>query len=318
MSDIGEFDSGDHAFTASRIKGQRTEPMYSGALSFMRRLYSRDLSGVDVAVTGIPFDLATSHRPGARLGPQAIRRASANLAWAPHFPSGISVFDKLSVIDYGDLVFDPGRPHQIPAQIEAHAAKILATGASMVSLGGDHFVSHPLLKAHAAIHGPVALIHFDAHSDTWVDDDDRIDHGTMFYHAAKQGLIDPARSIQIGLRTYNPDHHGYHILEAPWVHNHGPAAVIEQIKATVGDHKAYLSFDIDGLDPAFAPGTGTPVVGGLSTAQALEILRGLGDINWIGMDVVEVAPPYDVSDITALAAATLAFEYLCLRAGRAA
>ena len=318
MSDLSEFDRGDHAFTAGTVKGRRTEPMYSGALSFMRRLYSHDLSGVDVAITGIPFDLATSHRPGARLGPQAIRRASANLAWAPHFPSGVSVFEDLAVIDYGDLVFDPGRPHEIPALIEAHAAKILAAGASMVSLGGDHFVSHPLLKAHAAVHGPVALVHFDAHSDSWVDDADRIDHGTMFYHAVNDGLIDPACSIQIGLRTYNPDHHGYTIVDAPWVHSHGPQAVIERVKATVGNRKAYLSFDIDGLDPAFAPGTGTPVVGGLSTAQAVEILRGLATINWIGMDLVEVAPPYDVSDITALAAATLVFEYLCLCARRQA
>ena len=318
MSDLGEFETGDHAFTANDTRGSWTEPMYSGALSFMRRRYSRDLAGVDVAITGIPFDLATSHRPGARFGPQAIRRASANLAWAPHFPTGIEVFERLAVVDYGDLVFDPGRPAEIPARIEAHAAHILAAGSSMVSLGGDHFIAGPLLAAHAAVHGPLALVHFDAHSDSWTDDADRVDHGTMFYHAAKAGVIDPAASVQIGIRTFNPDRHGFNIIDAPAVHSFGPAALAARILEIVGGRKAYLSFDIDGLDPAFAPGTGTPVVGGLSTAQALAILRDLGAIDWVGMDLVEVAPAYDVSDITALAAATLVFEYLALLAGRRA
>jgi agmatinase len=158
----------------------------------------------------------------------------------------------------------------------------------------------------------LSLIHFDAHSDTWSDDDGRIDHGTMFFHAAREGVVDPARSVQIGLRTTNDDTLGFSVLDAPWVHAHGPDAAAAEIKRVVGGHKAYLTFDIDCLDPAFAPGTGTPVCGGLSTHQALQIVRGLAGIDLVGMDLVEVAPAYDVGDITALAGATLAHEFLCV------
>jgi len=160
---------------------------------------------------------------------------------------------------------------------------------------------------------PLSLIHFDAHSDTWEDPStESISHGTMFYKAIKEGLIDPKRSVQIGIRTWNDDFMGVPILDAPWVHYHGPGAVITEIKRIVGQHPAYLTFDIDCLDPAFAPGTGTPVCGGLSTAQALAIIRGLTDMNLIGMDVVEVAPAYDHSQITALAAAHIACDFICL------
>jgi agmatinase len=162
----------------------------------------------------------------------------------------------------------------------------------------------------------LSLIHFDAHSDTWADEDDRIDHGTMFYHAAKQGVVDPATSVQIGLRTTNHDTMGFSVLDARWVHENGIAAVVDKIKATVGDKPAYLTFDIDCLDPSYAPGTGTPVCGGLTTYQAIEILRGLAGINLIGMDIVEVAPTYDVGEITALAGAALAMEMLYLYACR--
>jgi agmatinase len=203
-------------------------------------------------------------------------------------------------------------------QVEAHALKILASGAGMLTFGGDHFITYPLLKAHARYHGPMALVHFDAHTDTWDDEDGRLDHGTMFTRALKEGLIDADSSVQIGIRTHNEDTRGVRILDAPWVHKNTAQTVIEQIRETVGDTPAYLTFDIDCLDPAFAPGTGTPVVGGLSSAQALAILRGLGDLNFIGADVVEVAPAYDHADITAIAAATIAHDYLVLMAQKKA
>jgi len=196
----------------------------------------------------------------------------------------------------------------------AHIRQILASGATPLSLGGDHFVTYPILRAIAKQHGPVALLHFDAHPDTWPDDGKRLDHGSMFLRAKNEGLIDTAKSVQVGIRTYNDSDHGFDILTAPWIHRHGVDAALEAIVQRVGDSPVYLTFDIDCLDPAFAPGTGTPVPGGLSSAQALEIVRGLGALNFVGMDVVEVAPAYDVSEITALAAATVAHDFLCLLA----
>ena len=307
-------DHNDFAFAHESRYGSVSEPTYGGALSFMRRKYTRELDGVDVAVSGVPLDLATTNRPGARFGPAGIRAASAQIAWARPHGYDFDPLDRLAVIDYGDCLFDFGRPEQVPERIEAHAKTILDAGVSMLTLGGDHFISYPLLRAHAEVHGTLSLLHFDAHSDTWSDEDGRIDHGTMFYHAAKQGLIDPARSVQVGLRTYNAETHGFNILDARWVHRNGPEAAVAEIRRILGDHKTYLTFDIDCLDPAFAPGTGTPVCGGLSTAQTIEIFRGLAGVNLIGMDVVEVAPIYDVGQITALAGATLAAEYLCLLA----
>ncbi len=308
-------DHNDYAFAHENPYGSVNEPTYGGALSFMRRKYTRELDGVDVAVSGVPLDLATTNRPGARFGPAGIRAASAQIAWARPQGYDFDPLDRLAVIDYGDCLFDFGRPEQVPERIEAHAKTILDAGVSMLTLGGDHFISYPLLRAHAEVHGTLSLLHFDAHSDTWAEEaEGRIDHGTMFYHAAKQGLVDPARSVQVGLRTHNDETHGFNILDARWVHRNGPEAAVAEIRRILGDHKTYLTFDIDCLDPAFAPGTGTPVCGGLSTAQTIEIFRGLAGVNLIGMDVVEVAPIYDVGQITALAGATLAAEYLCLLA----
>ncbi len=308
-------DRNDYAFTRESHYGSVSEPTYGGALSFLRRKYTRELDGVDVAVSGVPLDLATTNRPGARFGPAGIRAASAQIAWARPHGYDFDPLDRLAVIDYGDCLFDFGRPEQVPERIEAHAKTILDAGVSMLTLGGDHFISYPLLRAHAEVHGTLSLLHFDAHSDTWTDEaEERIDHGTMFYYAAKQGLVDPARSVQVGLRTYNAETHGFNILDARWVHRNGPEAAVAEIRRILGGHKTYLTFDIDCLDPAFAPGTGTPVCGGLSTAQTIEIFRGLAGVNLIGMDVVEVAPVYDVGQITALAGATLAAEYLCLLA----
>ncbi len=305
---------GDHAFTARSLYGTRAEHTYSGALSFLRRRYTRDLDGVDVAVTGIPLDLATTNRPGTRFGPAGIRAASAQLSWGPPWPWGFDPTERLAIIDYGDCSFDFGRPEGIPAKIEAHAEAILRHDVSLLCLGGDHFLTLPLLRAHAKRHGPLALIHFDAHSDTWKDEEGRMDHGTMFFHAAREGIVIPERSVQIGIRTHNSDPMGFTWLDAGWVHEHGTDAVIAETRKIVGDHPAYLTFDIDCLDPSFAPGTGTPVVGGLSTFQAQSIIRGLGDVNLIAMDIVEVAPAYDHAEMTSLAAASLALDYLCLRA----
>ena len=184
----------------------------------------------------------------------------------------------------------------------------------MLTFGGDHYVTYPLLLAHAERFGkPLSLIHFDAHCDTWPDaSSDSLNHGTMFYKAVKEGLIDPEHSVQVGIRTWNDDFMGINILDAPTVHALGAQATLERILSIVGDRPCYLTFDIDCLDPAFAPGTGTPVPGGLTSAQALQIIRGIGAVDLIGADVVEVSPAYDQSDITALAAAHIALDLLCV------
>ena len=303
----------DNAFTARDLKGTIPHaPSYAGALSFLRRKYSRDLEGVDVAVTGIPLDSATSNRPGSRFGPRAIRAISSSLSWARPWPWEIDPLEELNIVDYGDCQFDYGDPLSITPFIEKHISGILEAGTAALVFGGDHYITYPVIKAYAKHHGTLSLVHFDAHSDTWPDDGKRVDHGTMFYHAVKEGLVDDSRSAQIGLRTTNDEPMGFNILDARWVHEHGPAAVAEKVREIVADNKVYLTFDIDCLDPSFAPGTGTPVCGGLSTYQALEIIRGLAGINLVGMDVVEVAPAYDVGEITAFAGATLAMEFLCL------
>jgi agmatinase len=305
----------DNAFTGP-LKGGAMEPTYGGALSFMRRRYSRDLAGVDAVVWGIPFDQATTNRPGARFGPQAIRRASAIFDGDPQYPFHADPFATLVVVDYGDAYFDYARPMDFAAAIEAEAAKIIAGGAQLFSLGGDHFVTYPLLKAHAAKHGPLALVQFDAHQDTWPDRHGTISHGTFVARAVKEGLIDAGRSIQVGIRTHAPDDCGIAILGPEAIDTLGTAGMAERIRERVGEMKAYLTFDIDCLDPAFAPGTGTPVAGGLSSREALAILRGLGPIDFAGGDVVEVAPAYDHADITAIAASSVAMYYLGLLAER--
>lgn len=310
----------DNAFTGADAYGTvKGSPSYAGALSFMRRRYSRDLDGVDVAVCGIPLDTATTNRPGARFGPRGIRAASAGISWERPWPWDFDPFDELSVVDYGDCEFDAGRPETIVPFIENYYDQLLDSGVSTLTLGGDHFVTYPVLRAYAKKHGPLSLVHFDAHSDTWGEEQQRLDHGTMFYHAVKEGLVDDRRSVQIGLRTTNDEPLGFNILDARWVHENGPQAVAAETRRIVGESPVYLTFDIDCLDPGYAPGTGTPVCGGLSTHQALEIVRGLAGIQLVGMDLVEVAPVYDVGEITSLAGASLAAEFLCVyAAGRRA
>jgi agmatinase len=305
----------DNAFTGP-LKGGAMEPTYSGALSFMRRRYTRELAGVDAVVWGIPFDQATTNRPGARFGPQAIRRASAIFDGDPQHPFKLDPFETLTVIDYGDAYFDYGKPMEFAETIEAEASRILASGAQLFSLGGDHFVTYPLIKAHATKYGPLALVQFDAHQDTWAGDSDRISHGAFVGRAVREGLIDAAKSIQIGIRTEAPEDCGIEIITAGEIDTLGAAGIAARINERVGEASAYLTFDIDCLDPAFAPGTGTPVAGGLSSREALAILRALGSIDFIGGDVVEVAPAYDHADITAIAASTVAMYYLGLLAER--
>lgn len=303
----------DMAFTREDLKGPSYELTFGGATSFLRRKYTKDLTGVDIAVTGVPFDQAVTNRPGTRLGPRAIREASA--LQAPDAPYGwdFDVLSEFAIADYGDLAFDYGHVSQFPAALTAHIKTILDAGAASVVLGGDHYISFPILKAYAEKYGPISLLQFDAHTDTWADDDmDRIDHGTMFYKAVKSGIVDPGTSVQVGIRTTNEDTMGVNIIDAREVHEKGPQATVAKIKEILGDRPCYLTFDIDALDPAFAPGTGTPVWGGLTSAQTSIMLRDLAGINIMGGDVVEVSPPFDTTGATAIAGAHVATEILSL------
>jgi len=308
----------DHAFTSKSLTSAATDPTFAGALSFMRRRFTKNLKGVDVAVWGIPFDAATSNRPGARFGPQAIRRASAIFDNDPQYPFSRDLFAEMAVIDYGDCLLDYGNHHKTPATIERESAKILASGAFLLTLGGDHFITWPLLKAHAARHGPLALVQFDAHQDTWFDDNKRIDHGSFVARAVRDGIIDPAHSIQVGIRTHAPEDFGIRLLYGHEVEEMTATEIARTILDHAGGRPAYLTFDIDCLDPAFAPGTGTPVAGGPSSAKILSVLSRLGSLDIRGADVVEVAPAYDHADITAIAGATVAMYMLGLRAERQA
>lgn len=304
----------DQAFTRETLRGQSYENTFGGAVSFLRRRYTKDLTGVDLAVTGVPFDQAVTNRPGTRLGPRAIREASALQAFdAPYGWDGYDPMSELDIVDYGDLAFDYANVPAFPGALQAHVAGILKAGAGTITLGGDHYISFPILKAYAEKFGPLSLLQFDAHTDTWPDDDmDRVDHGTMFYKAVKAGLVDPGRSVQVGIRTVNDDTLGVNIIDAREVHERGPVETARKIKEILGDSKTYVTFDIDGLDPAFAPGTGTPVWGGLTSGQAAIILRDLAGINMVGGDVVEVSPPFDTSGATAVAGAHVAMELICL------
>ena len=307
------------------LYGMVLEPTYSGVTTFFRRASSQNLKGVDLAVTGIPLDTATTNRPGARFGPRAVRTASTMIAWEKPYGLDFNPVDRLAMVDYGDCHFDFGKPEAAVQEMIDHISGIIDQGPGVLTIGGDHFVSDPVLKAYAKKYQePISLIHFDAHTDTWEvgegidpgEEEGRIDHGTMFYHAVKEGIVDPKKSMQIGIRTENPDTLDFNILDAPWVHKNGIEQVIQKTLEVVGDRPVYMTFDIDCLDPSYAPGTGTPVCGGLTSHQAMSIIRGLSGINLIGMDVVEVAPAYDVGEITALAAAQIAMEMVSIYAAK--
>ena len=303
----------DTAFTRKGLRGLAAENAFGGATSFLRRSYTKDLTGVDLAITGVPFDQAVTHRSGTRFGPRAIREASALQPYDPPHGWGTSPLDDMAIIDYGDLAFDYARVADFPDRLTDHIRTILAAGPGTITLGGDHYITLPILKAYAEKFGPLSVIQFDAHSDLWQDDDmTRIDHGTMMYKAVKLGLVDPARSVQIGIRTQCDDYLGFNVIDARALHEAGTAAAVARIKAVVGTNPTYLTFDIDALDPAFAPGTGTPVWGGLASWQAAALLRDLAGINLVGGDVVEVSPPYDPTGATAIAGAHVAYDLICL------
>ena len=268
-----------------------------------------------IAIAGIPLDIGTSNRSGARFGPQAIRQASRMLVDGDHPTWPVDPRD-LGLSDIGDFRIALGDIPQSLRLIEAQAAGV----DHLVALGGEHGITLALLRALARRRGPLALVHFDAHVDTWPQNFGQIyAHGSVFHHAIEEQLVEPTRMIQIGIRSpveravVDWTHaRGVMSVTAEEVHLRGPQAIAEQIRGVVRDAPCYLSFDVDALDPAFAPGTGTPEIGGLASWQAQSIMRRLEGLRFVGMDVVEVAPAYDVAEITALAAATMVYEYLAL------
>jgi agmatinase len=294
--------------------------MYANIFSYLGKPLTRNLDDGDVFVVGLPYDLATTGRSGTRSGPAAIRQASAALRWEENrWPWDFSVFERLRIVDYGDLEFPSGNHQGLLSENETHYAKILGAGKATLSFGGDHFVTLPLLRAHHKQHGKLAMIHFDAHTDTYPEEGSNYNHGSMFYHAPREGLIDAEQSIQIGIRTeYTEDRHEFDVITASEANDVPVDVIAERIKNRVGTLPCYITFDIDCLDPAYAPGTGTPVIGGLTSDRALKIIRGLKGINLVGMDLVEVAPSYDHAEITALAGATLGLEMIYLLASNKA
>jgi agmatinase len=270
-----------------------------------------------VCVAGIPFDLGTTNRAGARFGPAAIRHASRMLVDGDHPLHWVNP-SVLHLADIGNFAIALGDIAASLLQIEEQAARIK----HLVAFGGDHGITLPLLRALAKRGGPPALIHLDAHVDTWPENFGQTHaHGSVFYHAISEGLVEPRRMIQVGIRSpVQREVHdwtlarGVVMITAQDVHERGTAAIAEQIRQLVGDAPVYLSFDIDVLDPAFAPGTGTPEIGGLASWQVQALMRRLRGLRFIGMDLVEVCPAHDVAEVTALAGATVAWEYLCLLA----
>jgi agmatinase len=298
-------------------------PRFAGIRTYMRAPHVTDLDGVDAAIYGIPFDTATSYRTGARFGPEAIRSASALIR--PFHPvHDLNVVEALSVVDYGDLPVSPGDTERTYGQVEEGLAPLVAAGVFPLALGGDHSVTLPELRALAKRHGPLALVQLDAHADTWeAYFGQKYFHGTTFKRAVEEGLLDAAASVQAGMRgsVYAASdlgtarELGFTVIESEDLRALGPERYGELVLAKVGERPVFLSFDIDFLDPAFAPGTGTPEVAGFSSAEALGFLRALRGIQLTGADVVEVSPAYDgPGQPTALAAANVVFELLALRA----
>lgn len=292
----------------------------------MRLPYRTDLDGVDVAIVGVPFDSGTSYRSGTRLGPREIRAQSSLIRTYSH-ALGVAPFERLRVIDAGDVDASPVDIEMAHKAIEARFSDIATAGVTALAVGGDHSISLPILRALARVHGPLGLVQFDSHIDTWDEDfGSKLFHGSPFYYAVTEGLVDPGRFVQVGIRgpMYGPEdfafqtQHGITVLDIDTVHREGVEAVVRRIRAVLGTRPAYVTFDIDAVDPAFAPGTGTPEVGGLTSHQAQQLLRGLAGLAFVGADIVEVAPPFDgPGHITSLLAANLLFELLCVMALRA-
>lgn len=299
-------------------------PRFSGVRTFMRLPNTHDLENADAAIVGAPFDTGATFRAGARFGPEGIRSASHLLR--RYNPSlGVVIFDHLSVIDYGDVPVVPGFIEASYDKITEGLEPIHRAGVVPIVLGGDHSIALPELRAAAAVHGPLALVQFDSHPDTWdAYFGQKHTHGTPFRRAVEEGLLDTSRSIQVGMRGSIYDEGdwndakemGFDLVPTDEVRELGIPAVIDRIRERVGDAKTYVSFDVDFVDPAFAPGTGTPEIGGFTSREAQEFVRGLAGIEIVGCDVVEVYPAYDPAGITALLAANVAHEFLSLIALR--
>ena len=302
--------------------GSDLEP-YLGITTFMRLPASRNLEGVDVAIVGVPFDSGTTYRSGTRFGPRKIRESSL-LLWG--FNRVLNVFPakELKIVDYGDVEVVPVDITATMEQITAEVKNILQEDVTAIALGGDHSISLPLLRAHSSKYEKLAVIHFDSHPDTWdmEFENQPFSHGTPFRRAIEENLIDTNAYIQIGIRGPTSGANdlpearemGAKIVTIDQVFEMGIPSVIDEMRTTVGDRLVYVSLDIDSVDPAFAPGTGTPEVGGLSSYQILQLVRGLQGLNIVGFDLVEVSPPYDHGDITSILAANLAFEFISLLA----
>jgi agmatinase len=298
-------------------------PRFAGIRTFMRLPHVTDLEGVDAAAVGIPFDTATSFRPGARFGPEAIRSASALLR--PYHPAlEIDVLEAVSVVDFGDLPVAPGDTEGTYRRIETGLEPLVDAGVFPLVLGGDHSITLPELRALARRHGPMALVQLDSHTDTWDEYFDmKYFHGTTFKRAAEEGLLEPAASVQAGMRGSifaasdldDARALGFTVIPSEELRALGPEGYARLVRTTVGERPAFFSFDIDFLDPAYAPGTGTPEVAGFSTAEALALLRSLRGIRLVGCDIVEVSPPYDgPGQATSVAAANIALDLLALYA----
>jgi agmatinase len=297
-------------------------PRFAQPATFMRLPHVNGASGLDVAIVGIPFDGGTSYRPGARLGPREIRAQSSLIRPYSYFQK-IAPFDRLNVADVGDIDAPPVSIEKCYAAVEGGIQSIVEAGARPIAIGGDHSITLPILRALSRRHSRLALVQFDAHIDTWDEYfGGKYFHGTPFRRAIEEGLVDPARFIQVGIRgpMYGEDDfafhrkHGITMIDIDQVRERGVAWTVEQIRRTITG-PAYMTFDIDAVDPAFAPGTGTPEVGGLSSHEAQQLVRGLAGLALVGGDVVEVAPPFDgPGQITALLAANIMFEFLCAMA----
>ena len=315
------------------MEGEKSKPAlgadqqpFAGITTFMRQPATRDLDGVDVAVVGVPFDSGTSYRSGTRFGPRAIREASVML-WGYNPVVEVAPLDVLKLVDYGDVAVVPVDIVANNDRIEAKVGAILTAGPTVVALGGDHSISLPLLRAHAGKYGAMAVVHFDSHPDTWdreFGDAFPYSHGTPFRRALEEGLIDPEAYIQVGIRgpVSGPEDYedarrlGAEIVTIGEAFEIGIPAVSERIRTRLGGPPVYISLDIDSADPAYAPGTGTPEVGGFTSYQLLQLVRGLSGLDLVGLDLVEVNPLFDHGNITALLAANLVFEYLSVQAKR--
>jgi len=303
--------------------GGNEMPRFGGIATFMRLPGETDPADLDVAVIGVPFDIGTSNRPGARFGPRGIRDESVLLR-PYNMATRAAPFDSLKIDDTGDVASSPFDLSSAVEQIEEHFNNLLSNDLITASLGGDHTIVLPILRAMAKKHGPVGLIHVDAHTD--INDTmfgAKIAHGTPFRRAVEEGLLDTDRVVQIGVRGtgYAADdfdwsrEQGFRVVQVEECWGKSLTPLMSEVREQVGDGPVYLSFDIDGLDPSFAPGTGTPEVGGLTVPQALEIIRGCRGLNLVGVDLVEVAPIYDTSGLTSLTAANLVYEMLCVLPG---